>query len=289
MNAGVRNLSWMDCSPNSSYSSRTEVAEPKIYLAWRVCFAGLSMRSIFRTATEHLVSCCCISPNKSLEAMRPPKKRRRLSPVATEEITFDNAARHEYLTGFHKRKVQRTNAAKEAAERRAKEEKKEERSRLRQERQAELDRHVKEVNAYFEREPSGSEIGGEGDEANPSESDDEAAEAIEPLDHEAEYIDEDKYTSVTVEEMDVTREGLRKAQDDDEGNEPDHNDGPQTTQMAKGNPAKRTWTKDKPKDGISKPKKKRKKFRYEGKAERKVNRDKEKSKNRQQARLRRAR
>lgn len=32
-----------------------------------------------------------------------------------EEITFDRAARTEYLTGFHKRKLQRIKAAKETA------------------------------------------------------------------------------------------------------------------------------------------------------------------------------
>ncbi len=36
-----------------------------------------------------------------------------------EEITFDPAARHEFLTGFHKRKLQRAKHAQEAAEKRA--------------------------------------------------------------------------------------------------------------------------------------------------------------------------
>lgn len=35
-----------------------------------------------------------------------------------EEITFDPSARQEYLTGFHKRKLQRAKHAQEAAERR---------------------------------------------------------------------------------------------------------------------------------------------------------------------------
>jgi ribosomal RNA-processing protein 17 len=45
------------------------------------------------------------------------------------------------------------------------------------------------------------------------ESDDEWEGIEEPpaVDYEAEYIDEDKYTTVTVEEIDSSREGLRKS------------------------------------------------------------------------------
>ena len=53
---------------------------------------------------------------------RPAQKRRKLNQSATEEITFDLSDRQEYLTGFHKRKVQRTKAAQEAAARKAREE-----------------------------------------------------------------------------------------------------------------------------------------------------------------------
>ena len=51
--------------------------------------------------------------------MQPPVKRRRVEVPAVEEISFDNAARQEYLTGFHKRKLQRAKDAREAAERKA--------------------------------------------------------------------------------------------------------------------------------------------------------------------------
>lgn len=220
--------------------------------------------------------------------MSRPNKRRRLSPTATEEITFDPSARHEFLTGFHKRKVQRTNAAKQAAERRAKEEKKEERKKLREERQAELARHVEEVNAYYRRETPQAENDNRVDGSSRSGEEEDRTAVLEPIDHEAEYIDEEKYTSVTVEEMDVTREGLRKAQADDELEEAQEVEDSNSAQPADPKPTKRKWTKEKPKDGAVKPRKKRKKFRYEGKAERKASREKEKSKNRQQARLRRA-
>jgi len=55
----------------------------------------------------------------------PPPKRRRLHPPPASEaaIAFDPTARHDYLTGFHKRKQARIQHAKETAVRRAKDEK----------------------------------------------------------------------------------------------------------------------------------------------------------------------
>lgn len=60
-------------------------------------------------------------------------KRRKLSKndgPTEEEIKFDYEARKEFLTGFHKRKLQRAKHAQEAAERRMKEEKREQRKRV---------------------------------------------------------------------------------------------------------------------------------------------------------------
>lgn len=106
-----------------------------------------------------------------------------------------------------------------------------------------------------------------------------------PIDHEAEYIDEDKYTTVTVEAMDVTREGLFKAEQqevkEDEKKAADTSEEPTSDK-------KRKWTKDKPKDAAHKTKKKKRNFRYESKAERKATRSKERSKNHKQARERRS-
>lgn len=50
----------------------------------------------------------------------PPSKKRKVHAI--EEISFDNSAREEYLTGFHKRKVQRQKHAQEEAAKRAREE-----------------------------------------------------------------------------------------------------------------------------------------------------------------------
>src|SRR5689334_22590776 len=50
----------------------------------------------------------------------PPRKKRKAFTV--EEINFDTKDRAEYLTGFHKRKVERRLKAKEKAEEKAREE-----------------------------------------------------------------------------------------------------------------------------------------------------------------------
>lgn len=100
------------------------------------------------------------------------------------------------------------------------------------------------------------------------------------IDHETEYIDDDRFTTVTVEAVDVTRDGLHKAigeaADDEElpsversSETPAGQAGPQKG----GQRLKRVWTKE----TLKGPKKKKKVFRYESKAERKVTRYKERS------------
>jgi len=60
--------------------------------------------------------------------MAPFPKRRKVEQV--EELTFDPTARQDYLTGFHKRKVQRAGHARELAEKKAREEKVEARKQV---------------------------------------------------------------------------------------------------------------------------------------------------------------
>ena len=118
-----------------------------------------------------------------------------------------------------------------------------------------------------------------------------------PIDHEDEYADDDRFTTVTVEAVDVSKDGLRKVRedddddDDDEGgdtagaNESQQVPGRQSTAQGQGSEdSKRLWTKEPPK-GL---KKKKKKFRYESKAERKVTRYKERSGNKAKAKARRS-
>lgn len=110
------------------------------------------------------------------------------------------------------------------------------------------------------------------------------------VDHEAEYIDEDRYTTVTVEAMDLSRDRMREVKkeaeqdvDGSDGREPKGTKSPPIEKQVK-----RSWTKERPEKEVRTPKKKRKKFRYENKTERKLSRIKEKSKNSKQAKARRS-
>lgn len=69
--------------------------------------------------------------------MAPQAKRRKVAS-AVEEINFDPAARQDYLTGFHKRKLQRIKLAQEHAQERAREERREERRKV-------LDQHLSSI------------------------------------------------------------------------------------------------------------------------------------------------
>jgi ribosomal RNA-processing protein 17 len=61
-------------------------------------------------------------PRAKKSILPAPTKKRKAAP-AIEEISFDNDARHEYLTGFHKRKQQRIKHAQEEAAKKARQEK----------------------------------------------------------------------------------------------------------------------------------------------------------------------
>ena len=107
------------------------------------------------------------------------------------------------------------------------------------------------------------------------------------VDHEDEYVDDDRFTTVTVEAVNVSRDGLHKvAGDDDEsgasGTEGADEEPPGDRRPTGSQNGKRTWT-EKPPNG---PKKKKKKFKYESKAERNVTRYKERSGNREKAKAR---
>ncbi|PGH11484.1 hypothetical protein AJ79_04859 [Helicocarpus griseus UAMH5409] len=237
--------------------------------------------------------------------MGPHAKKRKLTPsssAAVQEITFDPSARQEFLTGFHKRKLQRAKHAQEAAERRAKEERKEARKKLREDRRAEFERAIAENRALMKeisrsnrnRDPGDSSTSESEDE---DENEDEEWEGIpDPpaVDYEAEYIDEDKYTTVTVEEVDASRDGLVRRVDEEESDEEgeedkeveaeESKDGEKNDTKAK----KRVWTKKNPKSGSSadRPRKKKRQFRYENKAERKFTKLKERMGNRKKAKER---
>ncbi|KAK2751908.1 hypothetical protein FQN55_008650 [Onygenales sp. PD_40] len=221
----------------------------------------------------------------------PKKRKLGASTPAVAEIVFDTDARQDYLSGFHKRKVQRAKHAQEIAEKKAKEEKREQRRKIREDRRAEFERAIEENKAVM-REISNTAADLEDGSSSGSEEDEDGewqgiAEPP-PIDYEAEYIDEDKYTTVTVEELDPSKEGLRKAHNGEgegegegEGDEAEVQEEKKKEEGSK--PKKRPWAKN----NTDKPKKKKKKFRYENKAERRVTKLKERSGNKRQAKERR--
>ncbi|KAJ5312257.1 hypothetical protein PENANT_c011G07844 [Penicillium antarcticum] len=141
--------------------------------------------------------------------MGPPQKRRKVAQPKVEEINFNTEDRQEWLTGFHKRKLQRAKHAQDAAEKRYKEEKRADRKKLREERQADFKRAMEEHARVLKQMKENAGEKSESDDENEEEWD--GIEEPPAVDYEAEYIDEDKYTTVTVEEMDPSREGLLKA------------------------------------------------------------------------------
>ena len=138
----------------------------------------------------------------------------------------------------------------------------------------------------------GTEEGEEGSGESGDESGGEAwkgFEEQETIDHEEEYIDEGKHTTVTVEAVEITRNGFETVpsakdenEDEEEGEGGKGSEGKGEDREGQG---KRKWTKEKPKT----PKKKKKKFRYESKAERKVTRMKETAGRRARAQARKDR
>jgi len=160
---------------------------------------------------------------------------------------------------------------------------------MRDGRKADLEKHVETVNAML-REANGTlpeleevQSGSEMEEWNG---------VAEPpdIDHEAEYIDEDRYTTVTVEAINVSKDGIHKVMDTEEMgvtalrnvDKKPGADGAGNEEDDKARKGKRRWTKENPDGRI----KKKKKFRYESKAERKVTRYKERSGNKSKARAR---
>lgn len=118
----------------------------------------------------------------------------------------------------------------------------------------------------------------------------DGVEEVPPIDHEAEYIDEEKYTTVIVEALDLSKEGLHKMEQ--EGRKQDEDGVPEVEEedaepRDATKPKKRTWTKEKPKAHADKPKQKKKKFRYETKSERKFTRMKQGARNSREAKARR--
>jgi len=128
---------------------------------------------------------------------------------------------------------------------------------------------------------------GDSNDSNPEEDEDEeewgGIEEPPAVDYEAEYIDEDKYTTVTVEEMDASREGLRKAvRGSDSEEEEEKEEEASAEEVTPAKPAKKAK-----KATADRPKKKKRQFRYESKQDRKVNAAKQRLSKSKKAKARR--
>ena len=164
---------------------------------------------------------------------------------------------------------------------------------LREGRKADLEKHVAEVNALLRQDiVTDSDCwSSEGGEGNGGEVGQDRADVSEEAadDREAEYLDEDLHTTVTVEAVDVSRDGLHKTHEgesDQSDGEADVNRLRKDHSVSRDGRSNGQQIKDKAK--LSGPKKKKKKFRYESKAERKLTKRKEHSKNSAQARERKS-
>ena len=126
---------------------------------------------------------------------------------------------------------------------------------MRDQRQREVEDHIQKVNQLLrESEAAGAIVEGSDSEGSEWGGFEDAPEPEqEIIDHENEYIDEDRYTTVKVESVSVTRDGLERPKlelSDDEEEARDKN----TEDKGKKRP----------------PKKPKKKFRYESKVERQL-------------------
>jgi len=152
------------------------------------------------------------------------------------------------------------------------------RKQLREERKKELEEHVEAVNALLEKDEAGLGSSDEDSDAGEESWEGFGDEVVmrEVLDHEEEYVDEDRFTTVTVEGVDVTKEGLKKtaeeSEEEDAAEKEKYKEAESTTEKGK-----KIWPK----------KEKKKKFRYESKTERKMARAKQKSGNKAKASARR--
>ncbi|KAK1760460.1 nucleolar protein 12-domain-containing protein [Echria macrotheca] len=208
-------------------------------------------------------------PRVKKNALQPPPKKRKTTH-AIEEITFDRDARAEYLTGFRKRKQARIKQAQEIAAKKEREARIELRKQMREERRQTVEEHVQAVQKILQ---EAREAG-----TGPREglSDDEwgglSDEAVEepPIDMEEEYIDEDRYTTVTVEAVNVDRDGLHKPVAEKDGDAESDGSTPDETAESRKEAPEQKGLKDR-------PKKKKKSFRYESKLERKLEERKQKA------------
>ena len=153
---------------------------------------------------------------------------------------------------------------------------------MREGRKADLEKHVAEVNTLLHHDIETEQSGSDRENGGRREDDQEPVNGIEEpadADVEVEYPDDDRFTTVTVEAVEISRDGFHQTLDEEEGEGEDVMDRPSKIDIGEGNNRKQNGRPLLSKAKSLAPKKKKKKFRYENKAERKMTRHKERSKN----------
>ncbi|KAG2213435.1 nucleolar protein 12-domain-containing protein [Mucor mucedo] len=129
-------------------------------------------------------------------------KKRKIKKETVESVDFDPVKRTEFLTGFHKRKVERKNKTREKYALLAKEEKLRNRKEVREQRQALAEKNVQEMAAMLRVSVGGPEF--EGFESE-EETEEKVVEKKAPVVQE--FKDKTTLTTVTViEDLDLDAE-----------------------------------------------------------------------------------
>lgn len=92
-------------------------------------------------------------PNREILTGGKRYKEAKKSKHRVEEVTFDAESRTTYLTGFHKRKVERKKNAQKHAEEMARKDRIEERAKIREERKEQVRKKLEEMKAALELNP----------------------------------------------------------------------------------------------------------------------------------------
>ncbi|ATY66505.1 protein required for cell viability Rrp17 [Cordyceps militaris CM01] len=210
---------------------------------------------------------------RAKKGLIPPRlSRKRKNTSEVEQVSFDNDAREEYLTGFHKRKVQRKKNAQEVATKRARQEKLDMRKQVRDERRQEMEDHVLRINEMLKASlaaTEGNDVNAENEQGEEWDGFPDKPE-LDIVDHEEEYIDEDRYTTVTVETVSVSRDGLSKPELPSEDDESKKKEGDESGEPEESKEQKQNRKAPKPK---------KKQFRYESKTERDFENRKQRARN----------
>lgn len=138
---------------------------------------------------------------------------------------------------------------------------------VREERQREVEEHVQKVNQLLRESEAAGAIVHESDSEGSEWGGFEDPQEPEVIDHEDEYIDEDRHTSVKVESVSITRDGFEKPKIESSDDEEEAKEGEEAEDKEKKRP----------------PKKAKKKFRYESKIERQASQQRIKAKKKARA------